>query len=97
MSAPAPPPSSSEGSGPSVFLKQILGQPVRVRLNSGVDYRGTCAHGSQRKETESLPSLSLSLSFFVVPLSSAWFDVCITAVLPCSYCLESRHVEEFGF
>lgn len=26
---------------PSDFLKQIIGRPVVVKLNSGVDYRGT--------------------------------------------------------
>ena len=28
---------------PSDFLKQIIGQPVVVKLNSGVDYRGVLA------------------------------------------------------
>lgn len=28
---------------PSDFLKQIIGRPVVVKLNSGVDYRGTAA------------------------------------------------------
>lgn len=27
--------------GPGAFLKGVVGQPVVVRLNSGVDYRGT--------------------------------------------------------
>lgn len=27
---------------PSDFLKQIIGRPVVVKLNSGVDYRGKC-------------------------------------------------------
>lgn len=32
---------------PSDFLKEIIGQPVVVKLNSGVDYRGvlTCLDG----------------------------------------------------
>jgi len=32
---------------PSDFLKQIIGRPVVVKLNSGVDYRGilTCLDG----------------------------------------------------
>ena len=38
---------------PSDFLKQIIGKPVVVKLNSGVDYRGEnqftvqlhCVHG----------------------------------------------------
>ena len=29
---------------PSEFLKQIIGRPVVVKLNSGVDYRGMCRH-----------------------------------------------------
>uniref|UniRef100_A0A8C4TY69 LSM6 homolog, U6 small nuclear RNA and mRNA degradation associated n=1 Tax=Falco tinnunculus TaxID=100819 RepID=A0A8C4TY69_FALTI len=28
---------------PSDFLKQIIGRPVVVKLNSGVDYRGGCS------------------------------------------------------
>lgn len=28
---------------PSDFLKQIIGKPVSVKLNSGVDYRGNLA------------------------------------------------------
>ncbi|XP_064391263.1 U6 snRNA-associated Sm-like protein LSm6 [Halichondria panicea] len=28
---------------PSDFLKQIMGKPVSVKLNSGVDYRGVLA------------------------------------------------------
>ncbi|VDI32860.1 Hypothetical predicted protein [Mytilus galloprovincialis] len=28
---------------PSEFLKQIIGRPVVVKLNSGVDYRGVLA------------------------------------------------------
>jgi U6 snRNA-associated Sm-like protein LSm6 len=27
---------------PSEFLKLIIGRPVVVKLNSGVDYRGIC-------------------------------------------------------
>ena len=30
---------------PSDFLKQIIGKPVVVKLNSGVDYRGKAARG----------------------------------------------------
>lgn len=29
---------------PSEFLKQIIGRPVVVKLNSGVDYRGICSY-----------------------------------------------------
>ena len=36
MSAAAPPPKNN----PAEFLKQVLGRPVVVKLNSGVDYRG---------------------------------------------------------
>ena len=35
MSAAAPPKNN-----PAEFLKQVLGRPVVVKLNSGVDYRG---------------------------------------------------------
>lgn len=30
-------------SNPSAFLKNVLGRPVVVKLNSGVDYRGVLA------------------------------------------------------
>ena len=30
----------SKRQDPSDFLKQIIGRPVSVKLNSGVDYRG---------------------------------------------------------
>lgn len=30
----------SQRQDPSDFLKQIIGRPVVVKLNSGVDYRG---------------------------------------------------------
>ena len=32
---------TSQRQDPSDFLKQIIGRPVVVKLNSGVDYRGT--------------------------------------------------------
>jgi hypothetical protein len=32
---------------PSEFLKQVLGRPVVVKLNSGVDYRGARRRGPQ--------------------------------------------------
>ena len=31
---------SFQRQSPSEFLKQIIGKPVVVKLNSGVDYRG---------------------------------------------------------
>ena len=31
---------TSQRQDPSDFLKQIIGRPVVVKLNSGVDYRG---------------------------------------------------------
>lgn len=31
---------ATELPGPGAFLKGVVGQPVVVRLNSGVDYRG---------------------------------------------------------
>ena len=38
---------SSKKRTPSDFLKEIIGQPVVVKLNSGVDYRGvlSCLDG----------------------------------------------------
>lgn len=32
----------SKRQSPSEFLKQIVGKPVVVKLNSGTDYRGYC-------------------------------------------------------
>jgi len=37
----APPP--AQKNNPADFLKTILGRPVVVKLNSGVDYRGVLA------------------------------------------------------
>merc|ERR1712233_308578 len=34
---------SSKKQNPSEFLRQIIGKPVVVKLNSGVDYRGVLA------------------------------------------------------
>lgn len=34
--------STSRRQTPSEFLKKIVGKPVVVKLNSGVDYRGKC-------------------------------------------------------
>ena len=34
----------SQRQDPSDFLKQIIGRPVVVKLNSGVDYRGILTH-----------------------------------------------------
>ena len=39
--APAPAAEEQQLPGPGAFLKGVVGQPVVVRLNSGVDYRGT--------------------------------------------------------
>lgn len=41
---------------PSDFLKQIIGRPVVVKLNSGVDYRGKAATTT---EVFLLPDLQL--------------------------------------
>ena len=32
---------AQQKNNPADFLKQVLGRPVVVKLNSGVDYRGT--------------------------------------------------------
>ena len=34
---------TSKKQNPSEFLRQIIGKPVVVKLNSGVDYRGVLA------------------------------------------------------
>ena len=34
---------SSKKQNPSEFLRQIIGKPVVVKLNSGIDYRGVLA------------------------------------------------------
>ena len=39
----------SKKQNPSEFLKQIIGKPVVVKLNSGVDYRGEFFFYSQTK------------------------------------------------
>jgi len=39
----ATPGSSSSKNNPAEFLKTVLGRPVVVKLNSGVDYRGVLA------------------------------------------------------
>lgn len=33
-----------EGKDPSGFLSEIIGNPVTVKLNSGVVYKGKCLH-----------------------------------------------------
>ncbi|CAO1630900.1 unnamed protein product [Sympodiomycopsis kandeliae] len=46
--SPPPPPPAANGSTPSAskgspndFLKNVIGKQVAVRLNSGIDYKGT--------------------------------------------------------
>lgn len=41
---------SCEGGGPNSFLKQILRQPVRVRLKSCVDYTAVRVHSKNREK-----------------------------------------------
>lgn len=45
MAAPAPVPAASQSNkrSPSDFLKQVVGRPVIVKLNSGVTYHGILA------------------------------------------------------
>ena len=38
---------AQQKNNPADFLKQVLGRPVVVKLNSGVDYRGTPCCGPQ--------------------------------------------------
>ena len=40
MASAAPPAEAPKKNNPADFLKTILGRPVVVKLNSGVDYRG---------------------------------------------------------
>ena len=42
---------AAERKGPADFLKTIIGRPVVVKLNSGVDYRG----GARRTRAEPSP------------------------------------------
>lgn len=42
---------------PSDFLKQIIGRPVVVKLNSGVDYRGNLV---ARSDSCTLPVLTIN-------------------------------------
>ncbi len=42
--APAEGGGASDKRTPSEFLKNVLGRPVVVKLNSGVDYRGEACH-----------------------------------------------------
>mgnify|MGYP003863627365 CR=1 FL=1 len=39
--AEAAPAAAANKRSPSDFLKSVLGRPVRVKLNSGIEYRGT--------------------------------------------------------
>lgn len=45
--APMPP---NEGRDPSGFLSQIIGNPVTVKLNSGVVYKGERAQYREEEE-----------------------------------------------
>ena len=35
----------SQSGTPQAFLNSVVGQPVWVRLNSGIDYKGTAQRG----------------------------------------------------
>jgi hypothetical protein len=43
--SPPPPPPAEKGTDPSTFLSDIIGNPVTVKLNSGVIYKGGCCGG----------------------------------------------------
>lgn len=70
--APAPAAEEQQLPGPGAFLKGVVGQPVVVRLNSGVDYRGmhsqlslsplTMAADEPVDETRSHPPLPQAFS-----------------------------------
>ena len=49
---------------PNEFLKQIIGRPVVVKLNNGVDYRGKLCNVVLTSLTSSLPLSFLTTSFF---------------------------------
>lgn len=53
----APRDGAGGGAGPSDFLKTVIGRPVVVRLNTGVDYRGkTASRPLARRPPAHLPS-----------------------------------------
>jgi hypothetical protein len=61
-------PSTGTGGTPSDFLKQVVGHQVTVRLNSGVDYRGTVPVASS-----SIMEICDSFLFFIFQVSyPAW-------------------------
>ncbi|RYP04192.1 hypothetical protein DL765_010275 [Monosporascus sp. GIB2] len=47
-----------EGRDPSGFLSEIIGNPVTVKLNSGVVYKGKCAD-EDRDENRHYPNTNL--------------------------------------
>lgn len=69
---------SGEGKDPSSFLSEIIGNPVTVKLNSGVVYKGECPihllpndnliRRSQHMTTTYL-GVSCDLHFYVFGLS----------------------------
>lgn len=57
-------PSQGEGKDPSSFLSDIIGNPVTVKLNSGVVYKGECYGFKWAKEAPpALWSWGLSLAW----------------------------------
>jgi U6 snRNA-associated Sm-like protein LSm6 len=55
-----------EGKDPSGFLSEIIGNPVTVKLNSGVVYKGAAASSSHHL----IPILSASLTDYAGELQS---------------------------
>ncbi|RYP62410.1 hypothetical protein DL771_009745 [Monosporascus sp. 5C6A] len=47
-----------EGKDPSGFLSEIIGNPVTVKLNSGVVYKGKCRRGTPQYPNTDLPPVT---------------------------------------
>ena len=61
----------SQKQTPSDFLKQIIGRPVVVKLNNGVDYRGkqlSVACACKPAENSSFRKLQLFISLIIHPI-----------------------------
>lgn len=57
---------SQSAKTPADFLKSIKGKPVVVKLNSGVDYRGTLVHHSSLFFTMNVGEQTLLDGFLVI-------------------------------
>ena len=65
---------------PNDFLKTLLGRPVVVKLNSGVDYRGvlSCLDGSVRKrDRQRFPDLLSKLKFQIESIFFRYMNIAL--------------------